>query len=167
MDNILACYKDGTNGTRNCRYFGVVYHIALFIFMNSYMLEKSIFLLGMIAFICILAGMLVALIQPYKYKLYNIVDVILLLSTGLLFIAALCSIIVFIEAQGNTVFIFMITTVPYTIPLIYLLGTLACKLFDRMPCPHIITRFKRHTVFKSLFMTSETSSEISSLLNIQ
>ena len=25
MDNILACYEDGTNGTRNCCYFGVVY----------------------------------------------------------------------------------------------------------------------------------------------
>ena len=26
MDNILACCKDGTDDTRNCRYFGVVYH---------------------------------------------------------------------------------------------------------------------------------------------
>ena len=51
MDNILACYKDGTNGTRNCRYFGVVYHIALFIFINSYMLAESTFLIGIIAFI--------------------------------------------------------------------------------------------------------------------
>ena len=29
MDNILAFYKEGTNGKRICRYFGVVYHLAL------------------------------------------------------------------------------------------------------------------------------------------
>ena len=162
MDNILACYKDGTNGTRNCRYFGVVYHIALFIFINSYMLAESAFLLGIVVFNCILAGMLVALIQPYKRKLYNTVDVILLLSTGLCFVAAICSMIAFIEAPVNILYSFMIAIAPFTIPFIYLLGTLAYKIFGRIPCRYIITRFQRHiarpnTVVKELNMSSETS----------
>ena len=162
MDNILACYADGTNGTRNRRYFGVVYHIALFIFINSYVWAESIFLLGVIVFICILAGMLVALIQPYKRKLYNTVDVILLLSTGLCSVAVLCSMIAYIEAPINEVFILMIAIVPFAIPLIYLLGTLAYKLFERIPCQQIITRFQRHTarpntVVEELNIASETS----------
>ena len=36
MDNILACYKDGTNGTRNCRYFGVIYHLAFILIVSGY-----------------------------------------------------------------------------------------------------------------------------------
>ena len=60
MDSILACYKDGTNGTRNFRYFGVVYHLALLFCIGSFVLTKDAFILGCITFACILVGMLVA-----------------------------------------------------------------------------------------------------------
>ena len=40
-------------------------------------------MLGINAFMRIVIGMLVAVIQPYKAKVYNIVDTILILSVGL------------------------------------------------------------------------------------
>ena len=50
---------------------------------------------------CIITGMLVALIQLYKSRLYNTVDIILLLSIGLCFAKIMCSLITVIEVPGK------------------------------------------------------------------
>ena len=89
MDNILACYKDGTNGTRNCRYFGLVYHLAYMVILSGFALTKSMLLVGVNAFMCILIGILVAVIRPYKSEVYNIVDTVLILAVGLGFVAGM------------------------------------------------------------------------------
>ena len=65
-DNILACYKDGTNGTRNCYYSGVVYHVAVIVLVSNIMWAQGTFFMGVIAFVCMVLGMLVAVIRPYK-----------------------------------------------------------------------------------------------------
>ena len=60
MDNILSCYKDGTNGTRNCHYFGVVYHVALLVYIGCMMWAESVFVLGVNTSMSIITGMSVA-----------------------------------------------------------------------------------------------------------
>ena len=164
MDNILACYKDGTNGTKNCRYFGAVYNIALFIFMFSFIWSESMSLIGVIVFICVLSGMLVAVIQPYQRKLYNSVDVILLLSTGLSFAAFLCSFLSYIESTGKTT---MAVIIPFLIPFIYLVGTLAYYCFRKILCQQIIKCYKQHNHGHNTVSVGElniVSSETTSLL---
>ena len=52
------------------------------------MIAKNTVVLGWTAFVCILIGMLVAVVQPYKSKVYNTVDAILILSVGLCFAGA-------------------------------------------------------------------------------
>ena len=131
MDNILACYKDGTNGTRNCRYFGVVYPLAFIGVLCGYALTKSIFIAGVNTFMCIVIGMSVAVIQPYKSKVYNIVDTVLILSVGLSFAACMCLWIgMFVDPQ-NTEYANVITIIPVIIPLLYIGGYLASKMGKR------------------------------------
>jgi hypothetical protein len=68
MDNILACYKDGKNGTRNCRNFGVVYHLALLTLLFCYLWAEAAIVLTLNALVCIVVGMLVAVIQPLQIQ---------------------------------------------------------------------------------------------------
>ena len=49
-------------------------------------------------FVYIVVGMLVAVIQPYESKVYNTVDIILILGVGLFYAGAICSLVAFIEA---------------------------------------------------------------------
>ena len=132
MDNILACYKDGTNGTRNCRYFGVVYHLAMVAYMLPYTLTPSMMVYGLNAFVCIVVGMLVAVIQPYKSKLYNTVDIILILGVGLSYVGAMCLILTYYEVQYKITAGLVLTTVPATIPLFYIAGFIVYKCLSKI-----------------------------------
>ena len=127
MDNILACYKDGTNGTRNCRYFGVVYHLAFIVIMSGFLTE-SILLLGVNAFMCVMIGLSVAVIQPYKAKVYNIVDTVLILSVGMGFAACICMWIAHEADPQDKVLTEMIAIIPLFTPVLYISGYMALKL---------------------------------------
>ena len=122
MDNILACYKDGTHGTRNCRYFAVVYHLALIILLTSFVWTESTSIIIVDTYISIIVGMLVAVIQPYKSTVYNTVDTILILSLGLAFAGATSSFITFINDPMNKRQTAVMAIFPLAIPLFYLLG---------------------------------------------
>ena len=83
MDNILGCYKDGTNGTLNCRYFAIVYHIARIALFVSFTTTRSLYYYPVILYTCIVTGLLVVIIQPYKSAVYNTLDATLLFSLAL------------------------------------------------------------------------------------
>ena len=85
MDVFQGGYKDGTNGTRDCRYFAAVYlmvRIATFV-LFALTLSYSYFYLASSLFIVL--AMSVAIVQPYKSNTYNIVDSVLLLTPAFLY----------------------------------------------------------------------------------
>lgn len=127
MDNILACYKDGTDGTRNCRYFGVVYHLALIVVMISFMWIKSILIIGVNVFVFITVGMLVAVIRPYKSKVYNTVDTILILSIGLCLAGGLSYYTAYIEDPVNMNGTLVMALPPFLVPLLYVVAYMGFK----------------------------------------
>ena len=83
IDSILGCYKDGTNNTRNCRFFGVIYYVVRLVVWTIAIWNKSADIFSMIALFIGVCGIAVAVIQPYKSATYNTVDTILILSVGL------------------------------------------------------------------------------------
>ena len=83
MDNLLGCYKDGTNGTRNCRYFAAVYHIARITLFVSFAAFKSPYYGPISLYIFIITALLVLILQPYKSAVYNILDASLILTLAL------------------------------------------------------------------------------------
>ena len=128
MDNILGCYKDGTNGTRNCRFFAVVYHFALFGYLLCFLCLQNAFILGLNCYVSIIVGMLVAVIQPYKSKVYNTVDIILILSVGLCFAGNMSSIVSYIEAPFQKVTGVVMAVLPFAIPFFYMVGYIFYKI---------------------------------------
>ena len=132
MDNVMACYKDGTNGTRNRRYFAIVYHFALLLLASCFLIAKNTVVLGWTAFVCILIGMLVAVVQPYKSKIYNTVDTILILSVGLCFAGAVSSFISYVEAPFQKKESIAMLLAPFSVPLIYCIGYGGLKIFFKI-----------------------------------
>ena len=82
MDTFQGCYKDGTNGTRDCRFFAAVYlitrvavHLSLVLTLVSY--STSVFITLLLIMILLLSGF-----QPYKKQFYNVLDIFFLVSAA-------------------------------------------------------------------------------------
>ena len=75
MDTFQGCYKDGTNGTKDCRYFASLYLIARvlgYLSLGFYLVSQRASECVSIILILIL---LVTCFQPYKSAFYNKLDV--------------------------------------------------------------------------------------------
>ena len=82
MDAFQGCYKDGTNGTRDCRFFAAVYliarvavHLSLVTTLVSY--SNSVFITLLLIMILLLCSF-----QPYKKQFYNALDTFFLVSAA-------------------------------------------------------------------------------------
>ena len=86
MDAFQGCYKDGTNGTRDCRYFADI----IFFFIIAFTLDVMFYAVGQ--FMLIVYAMLIALIQPYKaeFAVYNKVDTVFILLLALWYCTVMC-----------------------------------------------------------------------------
>ena len=92
MDAFQGCYKDGTNGTRDCRYFGALYLIIRIICFFVFALTLDALGYAVCLFILIVFAMLIAIIQPYKaeFAVYNTVDTVFILILALYYCTVMC-----------------------------------------------------------------------------
>ena len=97
MDNLLSCYKDGTNGTRNCRYFAIVYPIARVLLLTALCLVKNTFYYPESLYVILITTFLILVIRPYKSELYNFMDAGLMLNLAM----ANAGVIAFMTAQKD------------------------------------------------------------------
>ena len=80
MDTFQGSFKDGTNGTRDCRYFAAVYlivRVALYISLGVTIVTFNI---SMINGVLLLFALLLVMFQPYKKSLYNKIDIFLIFT---------------------------------------------------------------------------------------
>ena len=88
MDTFQGSFKDGTNGTRDCRYFAAVYlivRVALYISLGISIVTFNITLInGVLLLFC----WLLVIFQPYKKSLYNKIDISLVYTMMVIFSSA-------------------------------------------------------------------------------
>ena len=91
IDAFQGYYKDGTNGTRDCRYFAGVYLLVRLILVILFAVTNSVTFIGMAPFVLIGVAMLLAIVQPYKaeFSTYNAVDSVFILSLVMWYVIAL------------------------------------------------------------------------------
>ena len=92
IDAFQGCYKDGTNGTRDCRYFAASFlfaRISLFLICS---LSQTELFYGAALFVFIPLAMAIAIMQPYKprFSTYNAVDSVLILLAALWSASCVC-----------------------------------------------------------------------------
>ena len=93
------------------------------------MMTKDIFAIGILS---TLLATLVAMVQPYKSKAYNRVDVLLILSMGLTYIGAVTAFTAFLESpDAKPAGVFMVL-VPFSMPFLYFVVYVTYKCFRKM-----------------------------------
>ena len=81
VDAFQGCYKDGTNGTRDCRYFiAIQLVLRLLLPFFFFMTQETMSCLFLFAFILCLYIALFVIVQPYKITVHNRTDVPLLIT---------------------------------------------------------------------------------------
>ena len=135
MDNILSCYKDGTNGTRNCRYFAIVYQVSRMVIWSSFMWTESTFFYSVATVVVIITGILLTLIRPYKSAVYNALDTFLVLTLALALVGTSAFFLATVDDPRNTQTGLAMTLLPISISFIYIfccLGYEVCAV-QRLP----------------------------------
>ena len=93
MDAFQGFYKDGTDGTRDCRYFAVVhplFKMTLF-FVYAMTLGTLFYAIGTVGLL--LFAVIIVTVQPYskRFATYNTTDTVLILVLAGLFASIVCS----------------------------------------------------------------------------
>ena len=87
MDAFQGCYKNGTNGTRDCRYFAAVYLITRMAFHFSLMFALVLYTSSLFIVLFLSVIILISVFQPYRKHLYNQLDIIFCLVTAVLLLS--------------------------------------------------------------------------------
>ena len=147
VEAFQGCYKDGTNGTRDCRYFAGLYFIfriivVLLSFSRGLSLGNSYISIGA-TFLCWCIALFFALAQPYKMQLYNVVDAVMFALMGTLsLLIVFFHIEILITGHPSNSFL-ILTDVLYTLPLLYLVLFIVCWLLNRKTnCIHKLKSYK-------------------------
>ena len=127
MDIFQGSFKDGTNGTRDCRYFAAIYLIIRVVLYLSVGISIVTFNTSMISGVLLVVVVLLAMFQPYKELLYNRLDICLLVTLmGFFSSACLFQIdTTWLERGVDRYLLFLISP----IPLLYPLGLLSYHIW--------------------------------------
>ena len=138
MDAFQGCYKNGTNGTRDCRYFSALY---LFVRVSIFMMIAVSLSLSRFVY-CFLVGVIFTLfailfvvVQPYKLSIHNTIDTVLILITSLIYFCISGRTLVHMAAPEKHSkfrrFVDFIFSVFILVPLFYMTVLLLYWLFFR------------------------------------
>ena len=124
MDAFQGYYKNGTDGTRDCRYFAAIYLIARIVGLVTSAMTMTPYVSPVASLLLAILAIFTALIRPYntQYAKYNILDPILILVCSIWFSSAAC--INTAETQDprylkvSLVFAFIVGL----LPLVYIIG---------------------------------------------
>ena len=129
MDAFQGCYKNGTNGTRDCRWFSTVYLWVRLLFLIVGSITYTDICLTIGATISLSVALMISVLQPYKSRAYNIVDTALIHVLAFMFIAGTANAIAYsinIQFKGiaNTM-----VGISFLMPFVYIVGVIVYKLF--------------------------------------
>ena len=83
MDAFQGCYKDGTNGTRDCRHFAAMYIVVLGVLLGSAATALTRFIFPAMIFILVVFAITIAIVRPYKSPVHNVINTCLILVSTL------------------------------------------------------------------------------------
>ena len=76
-----GCYKDGTNGTRDCRYFAAIYLITQIAVHLSLVYSSVSFTNSVLITSLAIVALILSVFHPHKKRFYNQLDVFFVLLT--------------------------------------------------------------------------------------
>ena len=89
LDTFQGYYKDGTNNTRDYRFFAGIFFLARFTLVAAFVLKSLFFALVVIGIIITLLTLSVLILHPQRTKTYYIFDCLMLVFMSLSYIIAI------------------------------------------------------------------------------
>ena len=137
MDAFQGYFKDGTNGTRDCRWFSALYLAVRVLFLATLSVVNTFtFWLPVAASITLLLLLLTAIIRPYKSPIHNNIDIFLLAMLLFPFIGVMAHVYSLAQLQflglSNS-----ILGLSVLIPFGYMVVILLYKVFSSIRCVRV------------------------------
>ena len=133
MDVFQGSYKDGSNGTRDCRWFTSLYLMLRIAVLMSYTMNTE-FTLCMGILILLVPVFLTSVFHPHKSPIHNITDTFLLIIlTSISLSAIFISVIRYIAVHSGKL-IHSLSDALLCIPPLYFIAILFYKLFAHKKC---------------------------------
>ena len=122
IDAFQGCYKDGTNGTWNCRYFAAAFLFFRILLFMIFAISQTALFYAASLFVVIVLVITVVIMQPYKprFSTYNVVDSVLILIMALWASTIVCIDITTLKAHKWRKWSLVISFVVALLPLFYI-----------------------------------------------
>ena len=133
IDAFQGCYKDGTNGTRDCRYFAAMYLFLRLMFIIVFASIRNGMFCAVVILLLIGVAMLIARVQPYKaeFAAYNAVDSIFILALAMWYGAMVCLSLAAVKAHNLVKVFVVVLFLVAASPLLYLIVIFLCWICSR------------------------------------
>ena len=156
VETFQGCYKDGTNGTRDCRYFAGLYFILRIIAVLLAFTTSQIFISGS-AYLYWITALLFSIIQPYKKYTYNIVDAVIFAILGSIYLTIMKNLenVNFVGHASNSLLV--LTDVLYSLPLLYFIMFGVCWMLNRKTT--CAQKLRDHKLLRHFFQDQKESLE--------
>ena len=135
IDAFQGCYKDGTNGTRDCRYCPAAFFFVRILLFIIFALGPTGMFYGAALVVFIPFVIAIVILQPYKprFSMYNAVDSVLVLLLALVCATAVCSIIAGREAHRWIKVFISLEFIVAVLPLFYISAVTLHWMCSRRP----------------------------------
>ena len=156
VETFHGCYKDGTNGTRDCRYFAGLYFILRIIPIILIFLASHQVFANLSALLYLLTALLCTLVNPYKKHMYNVIDAVIFGILGIIYFLFIWNIEYILFAGHSSTPLLVLIDVLYSLPLLYLVLFIVYWVLDRKT--NCTQKFKGHKLLQCFF-PSESQRE--------
>ena len=130
LDSFQGYYKDGTDGTRDCRWFSSLYLAArIMLFVVYGVIKESFYPFASIVLLFLVA--LIIIFQPFKaqYRVYNTMHALLFLNLAMWFMT-----VVLTYRSRLTIFSMIVSAVVAILPLFYVTALVLKWVYSRKFC---------------------------------
>ena len=134
MDAFQGHYKDGTNGSRDCRWFAGLYLFCRILTMVILGVTISQFFLSLVGCLVLVLLLLTAVLQPYKANVHNRINIFFLLVMVLLILLFMAIFLARYETVQFAQFAKLMFNLSAFIPVMYIVGVIIYKLFAHRMC---------------------------------
>ena len=142
MDAFQGCYKDGTNGTKDCRWYAAVYLLVRITFFVVIVIALSDLWLPFVTFSILIMLILITAFHPYKSPTFNTVETILFLAALFILVSGMAPVITYTESHQFQKMLDIIGGIFAFVPLMYVVGVLLYKLLSHSHCVQVYRKVK-------------------------
>ena len=129
MDAFQGCYKDGTNGSRDCRWFAGLYLFIRILLIVLLVATFTHFFFPMAGCAALVMLLLTAMFQPYRDNIHNRINIFVLIVIIFIVFSVMARYVAVSEAVPFKHFADFMIALSFSIPGIYIVVVVLFKLF--------------------------------------